>query len=102
MEHFNFDYNSDVFFSQFTNITFSHNSALYGGAVSANDHSKITVTGNSMLSFVNNEASQSGGAGYFSYYCNVIMEQDAMVTFDNNKALQGGALCFNNKTSFFI
>ena len=97
---FYFDYNSDVFFSQFSNITFSHNSALYGGAVSANDHSKITVTGNSMLSFVNNEASQSGGAGYFSYYCNVIMEQDAMVTFDNNKALQGGALCFNNKTSF--
>ena len=97
---FYFDYNSDVFFSQFTNITFSHNSALYGGAVSANDHSTITVTGNSMLSFVNNEASQSGGAGYFSYYCNVIMEQDAMVTFDNNKALQGGALCFNNKTSF--
>ena len=96
---FYFDYNSDVFFSQFSNITFSHNSALYGGAVSANDHSKITVTGNSMLSFVNNEASQSGGAGYFSYYCNVIMEQDAMVTFDNNKALQGGALCFNNKTS---
>ena len=96
---FYFDYNSDVFFSQFSNITFSHNSALYGGAVSANDHSKITVTGNSMLSFVNNEASQSGGAGYFSYYCNVIMEQDAMVTFDNNKALEGGALCFNNKTS---
>ena len=97
---FYFDYNSDVFFSQCTNITFSHNSALYGGAVSANDHSNITVTGNSVLSFVNNEASQSGGAGYFSYYCNVIMEQDAMVTFDNNKALQGGALCFNNKTSF--
>ena len=97
---FYFDYNSDVFFSQFSKIIFSHNSALYGGAVSANDHSKITVTGNSMLSFVNNEASQSGGAGYFSYYCNVIMEQDAMVTYDNNKALQGGALCFNNKTSF--
>ena len=94
------DYNSDVFFSQFTNIIFSHNSALYGGAVSANDRSNITVTGNSVLSFVNNEASQSGGAGYFSYYCNVIMEQDAMVTFDNNKALEGGALCFNNKTSF--
>ena len=99
---FYFDYNSDVFFSQFTNIIFSHNSALYGGAVSANDHSKITVTGNSMLSFVNNEASQSGGAGYFSYYCNVIMEQDAMVTFDDNKALQGGAATVLTNSTFTL
>ena len=97
---FYFDYNSDVLFSQFTNITFIHNSALYGGAVSANDHSTITVTGNSVLLFANNEASQSGGAGYFSSYCNVIMEEDAMVTFDNNKALLGGAVCFINKTNF--
>ena len=97
---FYFDYNSDVLFSQFTNITFIHNSALYGGAVSANDHSTITVTGNSVLLFANNEASQSGGAGYFSSYCNVIMEEDIMVTFDNNKALLGGAVCFINKINF--
>ena len=95
-----FDYKSDTLFSQLTNITFDSNSALYGGAVSANDHSNITVTGNSVLSFVNNEASQSGGAGYCSYYCNVIIEEDAMVTFHNNKALQGGAVCFNNETKF--
>ena len=97
---FHFDYNSDVLFSQFTNITFNHNSALYGRAVSANDHSNITVTGNSMLLFVNNEASQGGGAGYFSSCCNFILEEDAMVTSDNNRALQGGAFCFNNKTTF--
>ena len=94
--------NSTITFKDTSMISFYNNRALYGGAVSANDHSNITVTGNSVLSFVNNEASQSGGAGYFSYYCNVIMEQDAMVTFDNNKALQGGALCFNNKTSFLL
>ena len=53
-----------------------------------------------MLLFVNNEASQSGGAGYFSSHCNVIMEDDAMVKFDSNKAFQGGAVFLNDKTIF--
>ena len=92
--------NSTITFKDISTISFYNNSALYGGAVSANDHSNITVSGNSVLSFVNNEASQSGGAGYFNSNCNVIMEQDAMVTFDTNKALQGGALCLNNKSMF--
>ena len=43
-----------------------NNIAVYGGDVSTNDHSNVKLTENSMLSFVNNEASQSGGAGYFS------------------------------------
>ena len=92
--------NSTFTFEDTSMISFYNNNAVYGGAVSAIDHCNITVTGNSVLSFVNNEASQSGGAGYFSYYCNVIMEQDAMVTFNNNKALQGGALCFTNKANY--
>ena len=92
--------NSTITFKDTSMISFNSNSALYGGAVLANDHSNITVTGNSVLLFANNEASQSGGAGYFSSHCNVIMEEDAMVTFDNNKALQGGSLCFNDKTNF--
>ena len=60
------------------------------------------VTGNSLLSFAYNEASQNGGSGYFNSYCNVIMEAFAVVTFYNNKALQGGAVCFNNKTTFWL
>ena len=92
--------NSTITFKDISTISFYNNSALYGGAVSANDHSNITVSGNSVLSFVNNEASQSGGAGYFNSNCNIIIKQDAMVTFDNNKALQGGALCLNNKSMF--
>ena len=92
--------NTTITFKDTSMISFNYNSALYGGAVYANDHSNITVTGNSVLLFANNEASQSGGAGYFSSHCNVIMEEDAMVTFDNNKALQGGSLCFNDKTNF--
>ena len=92
--------NSTITFKDTSKISFNNNSALYGGAVLAHDHSNITVTGNSVLLFFNNQASQSGGAGYFSSHCNVTMEDDAMVTFDSNKALQGGAVCFNNKTNF--
>ena len=33
-------------------ISFCNNRALYGGAISANDHSNITVTGNSVLSLI--------------------------------------------------
>ena len=92
--------NSTITFKDTSMISFNNNNAIYGGAVVANDHSNITLTGNSVLLFSKNEASQSGGAGYFSSYCNVIMEEDAMVTFDRNKALQGGSLCFNDKTNF--
>ena len=92
--------NSTIIFKDISTISFYNNSALYGGAVSANDHSNTTVSGNSVLSFVNNEASQSGGAGYFNSNCNIIIKQDAIVTFDTNKALQGGALCLNNKSMF--
>ena len=94
--------NSTITFKDTSKISFNNNSALYGGAVFANDHSNITVKGNSVLLFSNNEASQSGGAAYFSSHCNIIMEEDAMVTFDSNKALQGGSLCFNDKSNFLF
>ena len=71
-----FDYNSDVLFANFTIITLDHNNATYhGGAILANDHSNITLTGNSVLLFVSNEATQSGGAGYFNLYCNFIVKK---------------------------
>ena len=90
--------NSTIAYKNESKISFDNNKAIYGGAISANDHCNITVTGNTLLSFVNNEASQSGGAEYFSSYCNIIIEEDAMVTFHNNKGLQGGAICFDNNT----
>ena len=87
-----FDYNSDVLFSNFTNITLHHNNAIYGGAILANDHFNITLTGSSKSLFVSNKATQSGGAGYFSSPCNFIMKENAIVLFDNNTAIQGGAV----------
>jgi len=49
-----------------------------------------------VLLFINNEVTQSGGAGYFDFYCNFIIKENANVTFQNNEALHGGAVCFNS------
>ena len=87
-----------VLFSEFTNVTFHRNTAYYGGAVSGNDHCNITLTGNSILLFDGNEATQSGGAGYLHYNCASVVQENVVVTFDNNRALYGGALCIRNKT----
>ena len=84
------------------NITFHHNSAFNGGAILVNDHSNITLTGNSVLSFVSNEAAQSGGAGYFNTRCNFVINENAMVAFYNNKAMYGGAVFGSNKTKFLF
>ena len=97
-----FDKNSDVLFTEFAKITFQYNRAFYGGAIVANDHSNITVTGNAVLSFVSNEATQSGGAGYFKYSCNFIIKENAMVNFYYNKAFQGGSVSINGDTKSMI
>ena len=89
---------SDLLFSEFTNIAFQHNTAFYGGAILANDHSNITVTGNSLLLFHSNEAIQSGGAGYFNYNCKFIITEVTVIKFYYNKAFKGGAICTNDKT----
>ena len=97
-----FDNNSEILFTEFTNITIHNNRALHGGAVLASKCSNVTVTGKSIIFFASNEATQSGGAGYFNYNCNFIIKENATVTFDDNKALHGGAVDINNKTKFII
>ena len=76
------DNGSHVIFSEFTNTTFYDNKALYGAAMLGNNHCNITLIGNPGLLFARNEASQSGGAGYFNNSCNFIMKQNAVVNFD--------------------
>ena len=51
-----------MLFEGLTTVRFENNSALHGGAILANDHSNITLTGNFNISFVNNKATQNGGA----------------------------------------
>ena len=89
---------SNVLFYESTNVEFCYNKASYGAGVMANDHCNISLTGNSHLLFAHNEATQSGGAGYFNYSCNFILQENVVVAFDNNRALHGGAVCIKNNT----
>ena len=77
-------------------MRFDNNKALYGGAIIGIDNSNITLTSYSELLFTNNEATQSGGAGYVSSHCNFIINENALVKFDNNRAIHGGAVCIDN------
>ena len=97
-----FRLNSTVLFEGLTTARFENNSALYGGAILANDHSNFMLTGNSNISFVNNKATQNGGAGYFYTNCNFIAKENTQLLFTNNKALHGGAVCINGKVKFAI
>ena len=92
------DSESSASFSQYTNVRFCQNIAFDGGAVLANNRSIITLTDYSVLSFVSNEATQSGGTGYFSFQCDFIMDENAVLIFDNNKAIFGGALLIEKGT----
>ena len=92
-----FDDKSSILFSEFIKVTFHHNRALYGGAILANDHCNVILKGNAMISFAGNEATQSGGAGYFNFHSNLILKEDAMVTFNSNRAFRGGAVCVDNR-----
>ena len=97
-----FKLNSKVLFEGITIVIFENNSALFGGAVLANDHTNITIIGYSSISFVNNEATHSGGAGYFYSDCNFIVKENAQLSFTHNKALHGGALCINDKVKLAL
>ena len=101
---------SNIWFEESSTVILAYNRALYGGAILANDHCNVTLTGNSKLFFISNKAILSGGAGYFRSNCNFIMEENSMVTFDDNTAFEGGAvwtddyinLILNeNSTAFF-
>jgi len=62
----------------------------------------ISLRGNSLLLFINNEATRSGGAGYFDFYCKFIVKGNANTTFQNNKALHGGAFLVNNYSNLGV
>ena len=91
-----FSLHSKVMFLGITLVKFNNNGALYGGVIFA-DNSNNTIIGNSSLSFVRNEATQDGGAGYFSSHSSFIVKENALLTFNRNEALHGGAVCINDK-----
>ena len=103
--------NSDVSFSEFTNITFYNNRAIYGGAILAIEHSTIKSTGNSKLSFLNNRASKGGvvyafNMGEITFQRSSRIATESGITFKGNSSVtvsrniadDGGAFYIANST----
>ena len=89
--------NSKVLFEGNTGVRFENNWALYRGAVLSQDMSNIILSGESNLSFVNNEAKQNEDAGHFYSHCNFTVKENVRILFTHNKVLHGGAVCINDK-----
>ena len=103
--------NSDVSFSEFTNITFYNNRAVYGGAILAIEHSTIKSTGNSKLLFLSNRASKGGvvyafnmgeitfqGGSRIATESGITFKGHSFVTVSKNIADDGGAFYIANST----
>ena len=86
---------SDITFEGNSTVIFDYNTADNGGAFYSTD-SKILCNESSSVSFYNNIAIQSGGAGYFCLASEVTFGGISTVRFKNNKALNGGAVCIDN------
>ena len=82
----------EVLVKQNSEITFTHNKALQGGAIFSVSDSYIKFEGNSRINFTENTALGYGGAIYF--YINPVSTfgEHASITFDGNKAKSGGAI----------
>ena len=78
----------------FDNTTFDNNKAELGAAVFATDHSTITFSKNSVVTFNQNTVNNSGGAIFLSHSSSAIFEANCFVVFNNNIANHNGGSIF--------
>ena len=86
--------NSNIIFDQNSTVTFSNNTADYGGAVRLIHHSICHFTGESTVKFQNNGLSKYGGALYIHITCAVEFMKYTTVLFYNNSAIDNGGAIF--------
>ena len=91
-----------IHFKGNSNVIFMFNRALSGGAISANDHSDITIRESSVLQFISNEAIQNGGSLHVSESTSITVNESSSVTFNDNRAREnGGVIHLLNSTLLF-
>ena len=84
--------NSDITSTEAPNVTFSFNTASLGGAIYIMT-SNITIADNSKLKFTHNIALQDGGALFLDKQFRFTLTGDAVITFSLNTASDyGGAI----------
>ena len=80
------------------NVLFENNVAENGAGIFINDHSNVTFSKTSNVSFAHNRAVSSGGGIYINNWSNVVFDNNAYVIFSSNKAGKSGGTIhtFNN------
>ena len=93
-------YNLSLIFSKNTKVIFNDNAAAFGGALNFYSHSLIRFQGgvNSTVTFLNNKATQNGGAIYLQKNSDVTFKGALTVNFYNNEATIGGAIDSNSNS----
>ena len=97
---------SAVYVTNTANITFQgrctvmHNNAINVGALHSTDHSTITFSKESIVSFLNNEA-RRGGAIYLQGRSTFTCKDNCKVKFKGNTASIGGAIFSSNSNIIF-
>ena len=69
-------------------IIFDNNTAEFGAGIVVNNHSTITFSVNTDVTFNHNTANNSGGAIYLNHFSSAIFEGNCFVMFNNNIAKQ--------------
>ena len=94
---------SDVAFRGNCNVSFVNNKASQdGGAVYSYSMCKIATADNSKLTFLNNTARNNGGAVFASDNSSITMTGNSMLSFINNEASHGGAICISEKSKLMF
>ena len=94
---------SDVTFRGYSNASFINNKASQdGGAVYSYSMCNITTTDNSTITFLNNTARNNGGAVFNSDISSITMTGNSVLSFINNEASHGGAICISEKSKLMI
>ena len=93
--------NSNVIIEEYSTVTFNNNIAQYsfGAAFTCCSSSEVTFRGNSNISFVNNKASQDGGAVYSYSMCKITTTDNSTLTFLNNTARNNSGAVFTSDNS---
>ena len=81
------------------NILFDNNKAEHGVGIVVSDHSTIIFSKNSVVTFNQNTANNSGGAIFLNHFSSAIFEANCFVMFNNNTANHYGGSIFSDNNS---
>ena len=85
--------------ADFSNVTFSDNNAMLGGAMFCTSKSSVILADKSSALFTRNTAAD-GGSVFLENYCIVSFQDNiTSATFNCNSAMTGGALYCDNSSA---